>query len=119
MKLQDKTNTFLTPPISKSYCEEMVNFFMHDKAFGKKQGLTVAKHAISAVCLNIYAKISQEKSMGLLNSEISLKKWARPWIFLKGESNMDEARSTIMLKGLGHYSSFNDSELDPFWHDLN
>ena len=119
MKLQDKTNTFLTPPISKSYCEEMVNFFMHDKAFGKKHGLTVAKHAISAVCLNIYAKISEEKSMGLLNPEISLKKWARPWIFLKGESNMDEARSTIMMKGLGHHSSFNDSKLDPFWHDLN
>ena len=33
MKLQDKTNT---TPRFQSYCEEMVDFFMHDKAFGKK-----------------------------------------------------------------------------------
>ena len=115
IKLQNSKNTFLTPPISQSYCEEMVNFFGKESNFGLTLGKKISKHAISPVCLNIFAKITREREKGILGSEIHLKKWTEPSLLLFGEPAIFQKRSKIMFSGVGSYLNFNDLYLDPFW----
>ncbi len=115
IKLQNSKNTFLTPPISQSYCEEMVNFFGKESNFGLTLGKKISKHAISPVCLNIFAKITREREKGIFGSKINLKKWTEPSLLLFGEPAIFQKRSKIMFSGVGSYLNFNDLYLDPFW----
>ncbi len=118
IKLQDSKNVFLTPPISQHYCEQMVDFFTLEKNFGKKKGLLIAKHAISPICLNIYAKSLKEKEMGIVAPKIPLKKWRSPEFLLNGEAEIDRRRLDILYRGIGDYINFSDSHLNSFWRDI-
>ena len=93
----------------------MVNFFGKESNFGLTLGKKISKHAVSPVCLNIFAKIINEREKGISQPKIQLRKWTDPSRSLFGEPTTYYKRSRIIVKGIGDYLNFNDKYLDSFW----